>query len=256
MNRKKILLMAMVTLLGTAGLTQGKDKKLGVTFDLTYVSKWLSKGSEVYGQQGALFETIDLDLWGTGFGAAVTHRSATASGYVDKERFDYKVYYGNSLFDGESYLTKYKFFWGFETYPDRPKKIGNVQAWKFAFSWPKLLPAGLIAKYIAHYEYPAGSGYNNSEYTGWLHRFGLGYDWNVPELPNPLHLSAEAAYRDGLGGGTKDHDWSHATLGISTKFKITDNLSFVPGLYHQISMDDSVCERDVTYCKLGLKYKF
>ncbi len=84
----------------------------------------------------------------------------------------------------------------------------------------------------------------------------LGYDLTVPELSNPLHLSAEIVYRDGLGGPTKDHDWSHATFGIATNFKLNDRLSFVPGLYYQESMDDSVCKRDVIYCKLSLKYRF
>ena len=77
---------------------------------------------------------------------------------------------------------------------------------------------------------------------------------SISELPNPLNLSASVAYRD--GGSGKDHDWSHATLGIATKFKITDSLSLAPGLYHQVSMDDSVCKRDVTYCILSMKYKF
>lgn len=249
--------MAMVILLGTAGLTQAEDKKLGVTFDLTYASKWMSKGSEVYGQQGAFFETIDLDLWGTGFGAAVTHRSATARGYVDKQRFDYKLYYGGSLFGDEAYKTKYKLNWIYENWYDRAKSRGNMQEWIFAFSWPEILPVENLAPYyITHYVHPAGSNYDNRNISGFVHRFGLGYKLRVPELSDPLKLSAEIAYRDGYGGPTKDHDWSHATLGVSTKFKLTDNLSFVPGLYHQISMDDSVCERDVTYCKLSLKYNF
>ena len=42
----------------------------------------------------------------------------------------------------------------------------------------------------------------------------------------------------------------------ATILKISDNVSFVPGLYHQISMDDSVCKRNVTYCILSMKYKF
>jgi len=46
------------------------------------------------------------------------------------------------------------------------------------------------------------------------------------------------------------------TFGIATNFKLNDRLSFVPGLYYQESMDDSVCKRDVIYCKLSLKYRF
>ncbi len=249
--------MAIVTLLGTASITQAEDKKLGVTFDLTYMSRWMTKGAEGYSEDGAMFETIDLDLWGTGAGVAVSHQAATGSGWVDKQRFNYKVYYGSTLFDGEVYKTKYKLNWIYENWYGRARSKGNLQEWIFAFSWPDILPVEELAPYyITHYLHPAGSNYDNRNISGWVHRFGLGYDLAVAELPKPLHLSGEIAYRDGYGGPTKDRDWSHATLGISTKFKITDNLSFVPGLYHQISMDDSVCERDVTYCKLSLKYKF
>jgi hypothetical protein len=78
----------------------------------------------------------------------------------------------------------------------------------------------------------------------------------VPELPNPLHLSGDVSYNDGFGGRAVDHDWSHVTLGISTKLDINKNTSFLPGVYHQLSMDDSVCKRDVTYAVLSMKYKF
>jgi hypothetical protein len=257
--KREILLLSVLVLVMGVSVSQGQETekgKLGVTLDVTYMSKWMSKGKEGYGQQGGLFKTIDLDFWGTGFGAAVTHQEATASGWVNKERFNYKVYYGNNLFEHEAYKTKYKINWIYKNYPDQPRNAKNSQEWKFVLSWPELLPGGLIPKYTAHYEYPAGSNYDNRAITGWIHRFGLGYKLSVPELTEPLNLSAEIAYRDGSGGGAVDHDWSHAIFGISTKFKINDNLSFVPGLYHQISMDDSVCKRDVTYCVLSMKYKF
>jgi len=232
-------------------LAKADGEKLGATFDLTYMSKYMSKGGESYCQQGGLFKTIDLDFWGTGLGAAVKHRNATSSGYVDKQRFDYKVYYGGRFLEDKPYLTQYKISWQYEHYPGLARnKANTTQEWKFAFSWPKLLPGGLVPKYAVYYEYPAGSGYRRRDVAGWVHLFGLGYKLKVSELAQPLNLSVEIAYRDGLGGGTKDHDWSHATFGISTGLKITDNLSFVPALYHQISMDDSVCKRDVAYCIL------
>ena len=260
MNKIKILLIAVI-LLSTAGLAhakEGKQGKLGVTLDLTYKSKYLDKGIEGFGSDPGLFQTINIDLWGTGFGLGVTHQEATNSGWVDYEKFNYYVYYKNSLFDDTTYKTKYKIKWKYENYPDRPKKKKNTQEWQFKFYWPKILPIeNLFPYYTAYYEYPAGSNYDNSAYTGWLHLFGLGYDLSIPELPNPLRLSAETAYRDGLGGPSTDHDWSYATLGISTKYKITDNLSFVPALYHQITMDDSTSTQgDITYVHLSMKYKF
>jgi len=252
---KKRNLLIAATLLSVVGLAQAEEGKLGVTFDLTYRSKWMSKGAEAYGQQGAFFKTIDLDLYGTGFGVKVTHRNATASGYVDKQRFDYRPYYRSHLFEGTPYTTDYNISVGYEHYPGLARNKANTTfEWIFAFSWPNIMPKGFVPSYIAHYEYPAGSGYVHHNITGWVHRFILGYDLNLPEIPKPLRLSSEVAYTDGLGGAA--HDWSYATFGISTGFKVTDNLSFVPGIYHQISMDDSVCKRDVTYCILSMKYKF
>lgn len=255
MYRKKILLITTI-LLSTTGLIQAEENKLSATFDFTYMSKWMTKGKEGYGQQGGLFKTIDLDLWGTGFGAAVTHQEATASGYVNKERFNYKVYYDNSLFQNQPFKTNYQISWTYKHYPKLARTVKNTQEWKFSFSWPDILPGCLTPKYTAYYEYPAGSNYDNRTITGWVHIFGLGYKLNVPQLPEPLNLSAEIAYTDGLGGEAVDHDWSYSTLCVSTKLKITDNLSFVPALYYQMSMDDSVCKRDVTYCILSMKYKF
>jgi hypothetical protein len=255
MNKLTILMIVLV-MLSTGGLAQAEEGKLQTTLDVTYMSKLMDKGGEYYGQQGGLLETLDLDLWGTGFGAAIGHREATSSGYVNKERLDYKLYYGSSLLDGEAYKTDYKLNWIYHHFPDQARNVGNYQEWEFAFSWPDLLPGELVPSYVACYEYPAGSNYGNRGSTGWWHLFGLGYKLDIAELPNPLDISAHLGYRDGLGGGAVDHDWSHATLGISTAFELAENLTFVPGLYHQISMDDSVTKGDVTYVALSLKLAF
>ncbi|MHC4423132.1 MAG: hypothetical protein ACYSWR_00465 [Planctomycetota bacterium] len=258
MNKTRILIVAVIVL-GAAGVGLAEEGKLGVTLDVTYASRWLSDGAEVYSEDGAFHETISLDFYGTGFGAAVTHSSATDGGWVDKQRLDYKVFYSNSLFDDHAYKTCYNLKWIYKNYYDRARDKGNIQEWRFGFSWPKLLDNGLVPKYTLVYCYPAGSSYDNYKISGFLHVFGLGYSLNVPQLPNPVSLSANVTFRDGAGCTTaspKDHDWSHATLGASTKLKIADNLTFVPGVYHQISMDDSVNTRDVTYVKLSMKYKF
>ena len=109
----------------------------------------MTKGKEDYGQQGAFFETVDIDLWGTGFGTAVTHQAATASGWVNKERFNYKVYYGGSVFGYRTYETKYKISWKYKHYYDEPRNSKNAHAWKFVLSWPKvLMPTDLTPYYI------------------------------------------------------------------------------------------------------------
>lgn len=258
MSKARILLIAMV-LLSIAAIGYAEEKKLGVALDVTYGSRWLSDGAEVYSEDGAVHETLSLDLYGTGFGVAVTHHSATASGWVDKQRLDYKVFYGNSLFDGEAYRTKYKAIWEYWNWYDRARTIGNSQRLRFEFSWPELLGNGLVPKYTASYCYPAGSGYGNNKTSGWLHIFGLDYNISAFDLPNPVKLSADVTYRDGSGCTTaspKDHDWSHATFGLSTKFKLADNLSLTPGIYYQATMDKSLSDRDILYTMVSLKYKF
>jgi len=267
--RKGILLTAIVVLSVPALLKAQPDKsglfepttdKIGVTLDFTYVSKWLSKGVEAYGSQGGLFKTLDIDIYGTGFGIKTTHRNATGSGFVDSQRFDFRPYYKNTAFEGETYATIYNISVGYEYYPGLARNRSNTTfEWIFSFSWPNILPGKLVPGYKAHYEYGAGRSYKNQSGanipSGWVHRFLLGYDLDTEQLPNPLHLSSEVAYTDGLGGAS--HDWSYITFGLSTVFEMTENLSFVPGFYHQISMDDSVAERDdITYCVLRLRYKF
>jgi len=257
---RKVFLFVAVVIVGVAGLTYAEEaqvekKKLGVSLDLTYMSKYLSKGARGYGQQGALFKTIDLDFYGTGFGVKVTHRNAIASGYVDKQRFDYRPYYKSQLFEGRSYATNYNISAGYEHYPGLARNVSKTTwEWIFDFSWPNIMPKGFVPRYTAHYEYPAGSGYVHNDITGWVHRFRLSYDLETSALPQPLHLTSDVAYNDGLGG--KAHDWSYATFGLSTKFKLTNTLTFVPGIYHQISMEDTVNTNDETYVIVSMKYKF
>jgi len=256
--------LMLLTILTTSAITLAPEEgeKIGITLDTTYVSKWLSRGRECYSEDGAFFETIDLDLWKTGFGLAVTHRSATDSGWVNMQRMDYKVYYGNSIFDDKAYKTNYKVAWVYENWYDKLAnangKSKDIGMWVFNYSLPNLFgTSGLVPYGISTYDYPAKSddGFNNNHWDGWVHRFGLGYDLSVPDLPNPLHLTSEIAYTDGYRAA--DHDWSYATLGIATKFKISKNMAFVPGIFHQITMDDSVGQhKDITYCKLSIKYKF
>jgi len=257
MNRK--VWLAVMVLFYSAGLTQAQEK-LGVTFGLSYHSKWLSKGVEAYGQQGALFTTLDLDLYNTGFGFMVIHRNATSSGYVDQQRADYRPYYKGTVFEDTPYQMNFNLSTEYENYYGLDRRHSNTTwEWIFKFTWPNLLPYGLVPTYIYHYEYGAGRCYTKPSGAGiepgGVHRFILGYDVNLAPLPQALHLSSELAYTDGLGNAA--HDWSYATFGLSTNFQIDENLSFSPGVFQQITMDDSVSKRkDITYCILTMKYKF
>jgi hypothetical protein len=253
MNRRTCLIA--VFLLSLIGTVQAEGDDISITLELEYWSRWLSKGASLYGQQSVFFPTIDLDFFGTGLGTRVTHRSAFGSGYVDEQRFEYRPYYRSILFEGQSYATNYNISAGYEHYYGLSPSTSNTSwEWIFAFSWPNIMPEGIVPSYIAHYEYPAANSGADIG-SGWAHRFILGYDLQTPRIPEPLHLSSEVAYSDGIIGS--DHDWAYATFGISTRFDITENMAFVPGVYQQITMDRSINQnKDITYCILSLKYKF
>ena len=257
---KKGFLLVVTSLLSMAGTGRAEEGKLGVTFNTEDHSKWLSKGAEVYGQQGAVFETVDLDLYGTGLFLRVTHRSATGSGYADDQRIDYRPGYRGVLFEDQSYATNYHVSAGYEHYYGLARNRSNTTwEWHFGTHWPNILPNGLIPGYLAICEYAAGSNYTKPSGadipSGWVHRFMLRYDLKRPQIPVPIRLTSDVNYTDGLGGAA--HDWSYATFGAATKLEIADNLAFIPGVYHQISMDDSVNTRkDITYCIVHLRYGF
>jgi len=191
----KTISAALIVLFMTAAFTHAEQGELSGSFELTYLSKWLSKGSSVWGEQGGFFESINLNLWETGFGTYVTHRHSTA-GNSNKERYDYGVYYKNRVFEDTSYVTNYKLRWAYEHYPNIARnKFATTNEWAFSFSWPRLFGNDLVPSYVAYYEYPAGSNYANHNVTGWVHQFGLGYDLFVPgvlpDVPEQkIHLIA------------------------------------------------------------------
>lgn len=191
MRTIKILLISAVLLFSKVCLAadNAHEKKLGVTFDLTYTSKWLSKGIEAYGSKGGLFKSVDFDFYGTGFGLKVTHRNATSSGFVDSQRIDYRPYLKGSLFDNTKYLIKYDIGVSYESYTGLSRnKANTTYEWMNSFYFPNLLSCGLVPGYIFYYEYPASSGNANRRNNGAVHAFLLGYDMKVPELKNPPQI--------------------------------------------------------------------
>ena len=129
MKNIRILLFAAVLFFMTDSLNAEQGGKLGLSFDATYMSRWMPKGKEGYGTQGAVFENVYIDLWDTGFGVAIGHQNATSEGYVDKQRLNYKVYFNGVLFNESRFQTKFKACWIYKNYYGKAANIGNTQEW-------------------------------------------------------------------------------------------------------------------------------
>ncbi len=260
---KKGILLAAVILLSTAGFAQAQEELSG-TIDVTYLSAYMWRGFDKYPGahgEGAIQPSIDLDLYGTGFGLNVLWSRANTSGFENGEEVDLTLSYSSSCFDYETYATNYTVGWMYYNDPDMPTEWADRQEFFASLSWPDICPEGVVPSYtiIRHWASESGSPIN--DISGWMHIFGLGYDLPVedllPDLPEQiLHLSLAMVYNEGMGAWGVDHDWSHAVLGVSTDFDLGNDLTLTPGVYYQSSWEDSVNGSDELWCSLSVSYPF
>jgi len=268
MNMKKGILLVAVILLSTIGFAQAQDELSG-TIDVTYLSAYIWRGFDqnqgAHGE-GVIQPSIDLDLYGTGFGLNVlwsrmnTGKVKTAS-FENAEELWLTLSYSGSLFDYETYATDYAVGWMHYEYPDEPSKIKDAQEMFVSLAWPEICPEGVVPSYTLIRMWAAESKSNANDLSGWIHILGVGYDLPVegllPDIPEQiLHLSVAAVYNEGCGAAGVDHDWSHAVFGVSTDFDLGNDLTLSPGIYYQSSWEDRVNASDETWCSLSLKYAF
>ncbi len=283
---KKGMLLFVTILLAVASVVQADEPgaaamaapadELHGAINVTYLSRYIWRGITVFGKQSAILPSVDLDLYGTGFGVNVLGQKANSSGYELSEHWNYTLYYGNRLWESEPYATNYRISYVYYNYPKRSSHTRDsidLQELNGILSWPNLLGVkGLVPSYVLVKMWPSNSGSAvgaNSPLggtaSGFAHIFMLDYGWAIPAIvPNTaeqvLNLHAEVVYNDGVSpvpAVNVDHDWSNAVFGISTDFPICKDLTFTPGVYHQITMDKSVnTEKSITWASAGLTYKF
>lgn len=265
---KRLILMAVLCSVMSAGLAQAQVEELHGVIDLTFQSKYIWRGFDVYGDKSAIQASIDLDLFGSGFGVNMMGHRANSSGYENGERWDYMLYYGNKLFEDEVYATNWRMGYVHYNYPDNSSHTSSsldLSELHWIFSWPNAIPVdGLVPTYVLVKLWPYNGGALNGAASGFAHIFMLDYGLSVPGiLPDTdeqiLRLHSELVFNDGVdprGVGGVDHDWSNIVFGVETDFDLGNNMSLTPGLYQQISMDDSVNDEDETWVNLSLKYKF
>ncbi|MHC4541105.1 MAG: TorF family putative porin, partial [Planctomycetota bacterium] len=199
---------------------------------------------DIFDDKSAIHPGIDLSL-GSGWGVNVTGHRANSGEFEDGERWDYNLYYGNSLCDGE---IQYRLGWVYYNYPDMSSGVADLQEAHAIISLPKICPFGTVPSYVLVKLWPSESGSlvgsrapGSGTASGFAHIFMLDYALTVV----------------GPNGANADHDWSNAVFGLSTDFDLADNVALTPGVYHQITFDDSVNDdKDETWLSLGLRCQF
>ena len=275
--KKQGVLLAAVILFCAVGFAQAQDAELHGSVDFTYQSKYIWRGFDVYGDKSALQPSIDLDLFGTGLGVTMMGHRANSSEYEAAERWDYTLYYQNGMFMGETYAMMYRLGWVYYNYPDLRSSQADLQEIHAVLSLPKMCSAGIVPSYVLVKLWPNSSGslvaqnldlaaFRPSKGTasGWAHIFMLDYPLTVggilPDTPEQVfNLHAELVFNDGVGpaGQDVDSDWSNIVFGVSTGINLTEEIVMTPGLYHQVTMEETVNDdQDETWVNLSMTYKF
>ena len=259
---KKVILLTAVILLSATTFAQAQEGELTGTVDVTFLSQYIWRGFNIYGQQSAIQPSIDLDLYDTGLGLNVLWSRANTSGFESAEELRFNLSYGNSLYEYETYATDYQVGWVYYDYPHISSDVADMQEFYATLSWPEICPEGVVPSYTVIKMWASESLSASREISGLLHVLGLDYDLPIegllPDTPEQiLHLSAAMVYNDGVSIDVPvDHDWSHAVFGISTDFDLGNDCAFTPGLYYQSSWDNSVNRSDELWCSLGVSYAF
>jgi len=277
---KQIVLFVAIIVMAAAVPVRAQGELHGAV-DVTYQSKYLWRGIDVYDDKSAIQPSVILDLYGTGFGVSVEGHRANSSGFESTERWDYTLFYKNALFADESYATQYMIGWRYFYFPDaplEPYKVApgtsggiDLQEIHVVMSWPQILPVeGLVPTYVLVKLWPAesgssvGSGDPPGTASGFAHIFMLDYGLPLedllPDVPEQiLRLHGEVVYNDGVDprGWGVDHDWTNAVFGIATDFELAENVTLTPGIYYQVTMDKTINDdQDETWATVGVKYEF
>lgn len=265
----KSLLLAAI-LVGLAATCRADDgaAKLAIDFDATYVSKYIWRGYDLFDDHAALQPSVNLDLFGSGFSANVWgsipmgsssnrhHGLEVTDGINILQEYDYTIAYNTSLFQDQFYALDLGVNYIYYDFPKvNSMLVPDTQEIGISAALPNLIKIGdtaLVPSYYGGKLWPSDS-HLGFDVAGGYHSFALGCDLPIPETAYALSLSADINYNDGMFGS--DHDWSHATLGISTSVPV-GRVTFTPFLSYQISMDESVNYEEELYGGLSVSVSF
>ncbi len=267
MKKGMILTAAMMVLsLCGAGWAQGD---VGITFDATWVSKYIWRGFDRLDDKAAFQPSVMLDYNGLNLGVwgswAGSSQGGASFSTVDATELNYIVGYNGTVNGGEALQVDYALTYVYYDFIDQPTRNADTHEVSLSIALPQIIGCGLVPRYTAAYLWDVRSGGPARDVTGWIHEFGLDYNWIVGEIfpNNPQQIitfSWDITYNDGAGSmypaKQVEHDWSHMTWGVTTEIGVPWGGTFRPGLYYQTSMEDSVNKNDEFWVGLSYGLKF
>jgi len=243
----------------------GEKGKLGIDLSTMFVSKHMWNGFDLLDDHGAFIALGTVYFGDTGFSGKIIGVLPLACGFEKSVELNYAAFYEHAFLKDTPYLTNFTANYFYYGKPNTAGSKADTQEFGMGFSWPKLVSAGansVVPSYYFGTLWPSRSGSNLSVSgcEGFIHTFGLGYDFVKSDFwsggkEQIFSFFGNITYNDGFGGAAVDHDWSHSLIGVSTCLG-RGNLTIAPALYYQISMDDSVNNEDELWCGISVTYRF
>jgi len=240
-------------------IRRGIEGKLEIELSTIVSSKHMWHGFDLLDDHGVFLPIGTLTLGNTGFSGKVIGAYALSSGFDSSQELNFAGFYTGAFWENTRWSTKYTANYFYYGKPKVADQKSDTQEIGIGFSWPQLLGNNsLLPNYYFGSIWPSTSQSNYSGCGGFIHVFGLAYDFEVPDFwpggkEQVFRLSGDITYNDGFGGAS--HDWSHVVLGASTNLR-TGKITITPSLNFQISMDDSVNDEDEIWCGVNVTYRF
>jgi hypothetical protein len=242
-------------------IRRGIESKIQVELSATVQSKHMWHGFDLYDDHGVFMPAAGITLADTGFSGKIIGAYPLSGGMENSVQLLYAAFYTGAFLKDTRYITNFTTDYFYYGMPRIDGAKSDIQEVGSTFSWPKLLgDSGLLPNYYFGILWPSRSESNMEGSEGYIHVFGLAYNFAVTDFwavgkSQDFRLSSDITYNDGYGSGFAKHDWSHVVLGVSTNLGI-GNLMIMPYVNYQISMEDSVNEEDELWCGANLTYRF
>jgi hypothetical protein len=232
---------------------------LAITATVEGVSKYIWRGFDMFDDSGALLPSVNIDWYDTGINTMVWSAQPLSADNKDRTEMRYIVGYTGWLWEDTLHVTKFTINWTYYDFVSMPSTERDAEEIGLQLSWPQAYvdrDSRLVPRYYVGKLWPAMSGAVNKDSGGWIHIFGLDYEFwlfGIGMERQVVCLSTEAVYNDGMFGA--DHAWSDIVFGIGTTWR-DGAWTVKPELKYQVSLEDTVNPDDEIWGGMSISYKF
>ena len=231
--------------------------KLGIWADMTYVSEYIYRGVDFYGDKGAWQPSIYFDLFETGFSFGIWGSKPDRSGNEKWTELDFNPGYSFQMFKDEAYQSNVTLEYWYFGYPKNSHKRANEdQMGQVKVKWPNLFKIGdikIIPMYFYAQKSPVASGLGY-QVAGYFHELRVTTIFPIADTGHTLDIAADTVYRGNVWG--LGNCISHLQLSAASSFDIGNGFTLTPGLFYQFSMKDSVNPEDEFWTQISLSKSF